>query len=328
MGVRYVLEGSVQKAGDRVRITVQLIDALKGNHMWSESYDRELEDIFALQDDISMEVVTAMRVKLSEGEQARLMRKGTKNLKAYLKLLEGVEQSNLLNKEANLRTRQLYEEAIELEPEYGAAYGLLGLSHLVDVLFGWSNSPAESLQKAYELSQKTLSLDDSLPIPYRTISDIYLLQKEHEKAIANAQRAVELSPNAAAIIFNLGWILRCAGRPEEGIPFLEKAVRLDPIPHDYQLDSLGRAYFLTGRYEEAIAAYKKAIAANPDWRDAHVGLASSYAILGQWDEARAEVSEILRIEPNFSIGKYEKYMFHQTGLETEIEGLRKAGLPE
>jgi len=328
LGVRYVLEGSVRKAEDRLRITVQLVDALTGHHMWSESYDRELKDIFALQDDISMEVLTAMQVKLSEGEQALVSRKGTKNLKAYLKLLEGNEQAYLMNKEASIRAKQLYEEAIALEPEYSAAYGLLGLSHLGDALFGWTKSPVESLHKAFELSQKTLSLDDSNPIPYRTISNIYLLQKKYEKAIVNAQQAVELSPNASVIIFNLGWILRCAGRPKEGIPLLEKAIRLDPIPSVILLDSLGRAYFLTGQYEEAIEEYKKAVKLAPDYRDSHVGLAATYAVIGREKEARSEVSEILRIEPSFSIGKYEKYMFHQTGLETEIEGLHKAGLPE
>jgi len=328
LGVRYVLEGSVRKAEDRLRITVQLVDALTGHHMWSESYDRELKDIFALQDDISMEVLTAMRVKLSDGEQARLSRKGTKNLKAYLKVLEGNEQGSLFNKEASIRAKQLYEEAIALEPEYGAAYGLLGLSHLGDTLFGWTKSPAESLHKAFELSQKTLSLDDSLPIPYRTISNIYLLQKKYEKAITNAQQAVELSPNASVIIFNLGWILRCAGRPKEGIPLLEKAIRLDPIPSVILLDSLGRAYFLTGQYEEAIAEYKKGVKLKPDYRDTHVGLAATYAVLDREEEARSEVSEILRIEPSFSIEKYKRFMYFQVGLEPEIEGLRKAGLPE
>jgi TolB-like protein/class 3 adenylate cyclase len=328
LGVRYVLEGSVRKAEDRVRITAQLVDALTGHHLWSESYDGDLKDIFALQDEITMKVVTAMRVKLTEGDQARLYTKGTKNLKAYLKHLEGIEQSLLLNKEANFRAKQLFEEAIALDPEYGATYGFLGNCHVIDVLYGWSKSPPKSFQRAYELAQKALSLDDSLSRPCVAISQIYLLQRNYEKAIAEAQQAVEINPNGDYANFNLGWILRCAGRPEEGIPLIKKAIRLDPIPHFSRFDTLGRAYFLAGRYEEAIAAYKTMVKLNPDYRDAHVGLAATYAILGRKEEARTEVSEILRIEPSFSIKKYEKFMFFQVGLEPEIEGLRKAGLPE
>jgi adenylate cyclase len=199
---------------------------------------------------------------------------------------------------------------------------------LTDVLYGWSKSPPKSIKKAFELAQKTLSLDDSLSRPYVTISRIYLLQRKYEKAIAEAQQAFELNPNVDWTNFNLGWILRCAGRPEEGIPLMEKAIRLDPIPNLTRFDTLGRAYFLTGRYEEAIAAYMATVKLDPDYPDAHVGLAATYAILGREEEARTEVSEILRIEPSFTIKKYEKHMFYQIGLEPEIEGLRKAGLPE
>jgi TolB-like protein/class 3 adenylate cyclase len=328
LGARYVLEGSVRKAEDRLRITAQLVDALTGHHLWSESYDGDLKDIFALQDEITMEVVTAMRVKLTDGDQARLYTKGTKNLKAYLKHLEGIEQFLLVNKEASFRAKQLFEEAIALDPEYGAAYGFLGSCHLTDVFFAWSKSRPKSIKKAFELAQKALSLDDSLSRPYVTISRIYLLQSEYEKAIAEAQQAVEINPNVDWTNFNLGWILRCAGRPEEGIPLMEKAIRLDPIPNLTRFDTLGRGYFLSGRYEEAIAAYKTVVKIDPDYPDAHVGLAATYAILGREEEARTEVAEILRIEPSFTIKKYEKRMLFQIGLEPEIEGLRKAGLPE
>ena len=328
LGVRYVLEGSVQKAENRLRITAQLVDALKGHHLWSESYDRDLKDIFALQDEITMKIVTAMRVKLTSGEQARMFGKGTKNLKAYLKFLEAAEQFSLWNKEANVRAKQLLEEAIAIDPEFSAAYSFLGSCHLFDAIYGWSKLPPKSIKRAFELAQKALSLDDSLSQPYVVISKIYVYKRKYEKAIAEAQQAVEISPNAAFAVSNLGWILRCAGRPEEGIPLLKKAIRLNPISHVTEFDVLGRAYFLAGRYEEAIAEYKTAVKVDPDYRDAHVGLASIYAILGREEKARTEVAEILRIEPSFSIKKYARYMYFQVGLEPEIEGLRKAGLPE
>jgi adenylate cyclase len=222
----------------------------------------------------------------------------------------------------------LLEEAIALDPEFSYAYSFLGFCHLIDVLYGWSKSPSKSFKRAFELAQKALSLDDSLAQPYETISKIHLFQKKYEKAIAEAQKAVELNPNGAWTIWNLGWVLRCAGRPEEGIPLLKKSIRLNPFSPDVAFDSLGRAYFLAGRYEEAITEYKTAVKLDPDHREAHVGLAATYAVLGREEGARTAVSEILRIEPNFSIKKYARFMFFQVGLESEIEGLRKAGLPE
>jgi adenylate cyclase len=328
LGVRYVLEGSVQKAEDRLRITVQLIDALKGHHLWSESYDRELKDIFDLQDEITMKIVTAMRVKLTAGELARAIGKGTKNLKAYLKHLEAYGLYWRLRKEDNFRSKQLLEEAILLDPEYAVAYALLGFCHANDAIYGWSKSPHESMQRAFKLAQNAQSLDHSLPQPHRIKSLIYVFQKKHEEAIAEAQQAIEMYPNDPMTIWFLGWILRVAGRPEEAIPLMEKSIRLNPIPTYSALDTLGRAYFLAEKYEKAIAAYNAAVKLDPDQRDAHIGLAATYAVLGKEKEARSEVSEILKIEPNFTIKKYEKFMFFHLGLESEIEGLRKAGLHE
>jgi adenylate cyclase len=330
LGVRYVLEGSVRKDEDRVRITAQLIDALKGHHIWSESYDRDLKDIFALQDEITMNVVTAMRVKLTLGEQSRMYTKGTKNLKAYLKTLEAIEPFFLFKKEANARAKQLLEEATALDPEYATAYSFLGFCHFWDAVFGWSKSPSKSFKKAIELAQKALSLDESLAQPHELMSKIYVFQKKHDKAIAEAQHAIELNPNGALMANNLGWILRCAGRPEEAIPWMKKSIRLNPtsLSQAWVFDALGRAYFLAEKYEEAVAEYKKAVELNPDYRDAHIGLAATYSVLGREKEARTEVEEILRIEPNFSLKKYAKFMYFQVGLESEIEGLRKAGLPE
>lgn len=328
LGVQYVLEGSVRKAEDKVRISAQLIDALTGHHLWSESYDRDLKDIFALQDEITIKILTAMQVKLTSGEQARMFGKSTKSLKAYLKYLEAVDLFNRFKKETNVRAKQLIEEAVALDPEFAAAYSFLGGCHFFDAVYGWSKLPPKSIEKAIELSQKALSLDDSIASPYVIISMIYVYQGKHEEAIAEAQHAVEISPSAAGVISVLGWVLRCSGRPEDGIPLMKKAMRLDPIPKVKDFDLLGRAYFLTERYEEAMAEYKKAVMLDPDYRDAHVGLASTYATLGREEEARTEVAEILRIDPSFSIKKYAKSMQFQVGIEPEIEGLRKAGLPE
>jgi adenylate cyclase len=328
LGVRYVLEGSVRKAGDEVRVTAQLVDALSGHHLWSETYDRNLKDIFAIQDEITMKILTALQVELTDGERARLIGKGTQNLKAYLKFLEGRDQAIRLNKEANFRAKQLLEEAIALDSNFGLVYAYLGYCHFFDAMYGWSKSPPSSIQRALDLAQKALSLDKSQPWPYTLFATIYTLQKQHVKAIANAEQAVELSPNLDNAVYSLGFVLRSAGRPEEGIPLLKKAIRLNPMPHFLWYVTLGRAYFLSGRYEEAMATYRKAVEGNADFRDAHVGLASTYAVLGREKEARSEAAEILRIDPSFSIKKFAIFMQFQVGIEPEIEGLRKAGLPE
>ena len=329
LGVRYVLEGSFQLSGDKIRITVQLIDALTGRYRWSESFDRDLANIFALQDEITMKVVKAMQVELTAGEQASFSKIGTENLKAYLKFSEAVGSYLLIKNEDNIRAKQLLEEAIALDPEFSNAYSFLGACHLNDVLFGWSKSPPKSIKLAFELAQKALSLDDSLPESYVTLTNVYVMQREHQKAIAKAQKAVEINPNHVWANLFLGFALRCAGKPEEGIPFIKKSIRLSPIAHLPQVfDILGRAYFLAGRYEEAIAEYKKGVKLKPDLRDTHVGLAATYAVIGREEEARSEVSEILRIEPSFSIEKYKRSNYYQVALEPEIEGLRKAGLPE
>ena len=326
LGVKYVLEGSVRKAEDKMRITAQLVDAQTGHHLWAERYDRDLKDIFALQDEITMKIINALQVELTEGEQARLLAKGTENLQAYLKYLEGFEQLLRFNKEANVRAKQLLEEAITLDPEFGLAYSALGRCHWLDANHGWSGSPSKSVQKAFKLTQQALSLDDSLYDPHILLGAIYISRGQREKAIDEAERAVELCPNAALAICNLGWILRCVGRPEEGIPLMKKAIRLDPTPPVFMYDILGRAYFLTGRYEEAIAEYNKGVRIDPDYLDVHIGLASTYSVLGREEEARAEVAEIFRIDPNFSINWYANMMQFQVGIEPEIEGLRKAGL--
>ena len=328
LGVRYVLEGSVRKAADRIRISAQLIDAKTGYHLWAERYDRDLKDIFALQDGITMKILIALQVKLTEGQQARLFGKGTDNLEAYAKLLQGREHSNRFNKESNVLARQMYKEAISLDPDYAMAYLRLSATHLMDLLYGSTKSPKRSLERAEELVQKALALDDSLAEAYSFLGRIYLTKRQHEKAIAEGERALALAPNSAFIHAALAFSLYYAGRPEEAIGLYKKAIRLNPIPRSWYLSGLGAAYRLTGRYEEAISAYKKALHRAPDSLFAHLGLASAYNLLGREEEARAEAEEVLRIDPKFSLDHLAKSLFFKNQADTElvIDSLRKAGL--
>jgi len=328
LGVRYVLEGSLRKAGERVRVTAQLSDAITGQHLWAERYDRELKDIFALQDEMTLKIMQAIQVKLTDGEQARVYGKGTDNLEAYLKWLQGKEYLTRARRQEIFLARQMLEETISLDPEWAQAYVLLGWTHLLGSFFGWSSSREQSLNEAFKLAQKSLALDDSIPGPHGLMSQIYVLKRQHDKAIEEAQRAVELEPNLSFAYTWLGSALMYAGRPRKAITLYKKAVRLNPFPPDYYLRDLGEAYRMADRYEEAITAFKKAIQNNPDYLEAHLSMACVYSILGRNDDARAEAAEVRRIHPDFSLQDHIKaYPYkNSTDLDTLIDALRKAGL--
>jgi adenylate cyclase len=328
LGVHYVLEGSVRKAGNRVRVTAQLVDAQTGNHLWAERYDRDLEDIFAVQDEITKKIITALQVKLTEGEGARLFGKGTDNLEAFLAVLQGVEAYRRLNIEDNTRARQMYEEAIALDPEYAMAYALLGWTHWVDVWFKWSKSPHESKNRAFELAQKSIALDDTSPQAHGLLSNIYTVKRRHEDAIAEAEKAIALDPNSADAHAWFALALNFAGRPQEAILSLEKAIKLNPIPPSWYLHRLGMAYREAGRYEEAITACQKAIHREPDNVFAYIVLASTYSVLGLQDEAHTAAAEVLRIDPKFSVEHFAKTRAHIDPANTArfADALRKAGL--
>jgi adenylate cyclase len=323
LGVRYVLEGSVKKAGDEIRITAQLIDALTGHHLWAGRYDRNLSDLFAVQDEITKKIITAMQVKLTEGEQARAAAKGTNNLEAYLKYLQAKEYANVLNIESNALARQLAEEAIALDPEYAMAYKVLGRTHIVDVWFGTSKSPKDSLAKARELLQKAIVLDDTYAEAYALLGFLFVMAQQDDKAIALGEKAVALNPNSADAHFRLGKILSLANnRWKESIPEYKKAIRLNPIPPNIYLYSLGLAYASMGQYEEGIAWCEKAVRQEPDSLFARIMMTVVYSYSGRNEEARAEAAEVLRLNPKFSLEKYEKKFS-----EHMISALRKAGLP-
>jgi adenylate cyclase len=328
LGVRYVLEGSIQKSGDRLRVTAQLIDATTGIHLWSESYVRELRDIFAVQDDITKNIVSAMQVKLTEGEQARVAARGTDNLEAYLKGLQSKDYLLKGNPESNALGKQLAEEAITLDPQYAFAYRELSAAHMMDVWFRSSKSPKESIAKAMELVKKAIALDDTFAEAHGWLGFLYSMTKQYDKGVAQAEKAVALNPNSAESHYRLGKTLSLAGRWEESIPEFEKAMRLNPIPPNMYLWSLGMSYWGMGQYEEAIPWGEKAVRQEPNSLLARVWMAVIYVSSGREEEARAEAAEVLRINPKFSVKKYEKRAAFKKKEDNEryIAALRKAGL--
>ena len=328
LGVKFVLEGSCRKVGDKVRITAQLIDATTGYHLWGERYERELKNIFAVQDEITLKILMALQVKLRGGDQAGALVKGTENLEAYLKLLKGREYSERNNKEANALARQMYEEAIALDPAYAMAYLRLSATHIMDIHLGSSKSTKKSLQRALELVQKALALDGDLAQAHSFLGRIYLAKRQYHEAIAEGERALALAPNSAFAHAALAFSLHHAGRPEEASALYEKAIRLDPIPPAWYLIGLASSYQGTGRYEEAIKLYEKVLRRAPDNLWAHLGLAGIYSILGREQDARAEAAEVLRIDPTFSIGTLARNTLYknQADIELRADALRKAGL--
>ena len=331
LGVKYVLEGSVQRAADRVRITAQLIDATTGYHIWAESYDRELTDIFTLQDEITFKLITAMEAKLTTGEQARLREEaGTTNIMAYDKLWRGWECNYRFGDQDVAQARKFAKEAISLDKEYAFAYVLLGNTLWLDFINGRSKSPLKDLEEAEKCALKALELNHSFDFAHILLGSVYLSKGQHQKANVEGNKAVALNPNGADAHAMLAFFLIFSGKTQKAIELIKRAFRLNPIPPPSYFLILGIAYRMDGRYLEAIEAYKKAIIRSPDYVAAHMGMAACYSLLEQKEKARETVSEILRIDPNYSIEGMAKSVPYKQKIDLEnlLEAMRKAGLPE
>ena len=331
LGVRYVLEGSVQRSGNRVRITAQLIDALTGHHIWAERYDRDLKDIFVLQDEITMKILTATQVKLTTGELSLgdgKHYKGEQGLDCYLKILEGSGYVERQNIEDNNMARRIAEEVIAMCPEVPMAYQLMAWVHVIDYWLGTTESPQESTKKGIEMIQKALALDDTLAEAHAILSHLYTQKREYDKSIAEGERAVALNPSSATAIAFYAVSLQFACRPEEAIPLFQKAIRLNPYGPIFYYRNLGYVFWMTGRYEEAVSVLKKVIQRSPNHITVHLGLAATYIMMGRDREARTEAAEVLRIDPNFSLDRFAKVFPYKDQSVTDnlINACRKAGL--
>jgi adenylate cyclase len=328
LGVRYVLEGSVQRMSSRIRINVQLIDATSGQHVWADSYDREPRDIFALQDELILKILTALQVKLTAGERARVWAQGTKSLEAYLKLMQAGEYIRQGNRESLALARRAGEETIALDPDYANAYALLGAAHMFEVYVGTSR-PKESIAKAIELTQKALAMNGSLADAHTRLGLLYCWTGRHDEGIAEGERGVELDPNSGEANHFLGMILRYAGRPREAIPPYQKALRLEPMAPDLYVLSLALAHFLAGECAEAIATGEKSPRREPDNLNARVIMALIYGSCGREQDARKDVKEVLRINPKFTVASYTAILPYKNQSDRDFiaQGLRKAGLP-
>ncbi|MEE4262305.1 MAG: adenylate/guanylate cyclase domain-containing protein [Desulfobacteraceae bacterium] len=330
LGVKFVLEGSVQKAGDRVRITAQLIDATTDYHVWSENYDRDLSDIFALQDEITLKLMRTMRIKLTVGEQARLWAEGTDSIQAFDARSRGFDYFLRMNEKDNKQARQFFEEAIKIDDTNSNTYALLGFTHISDFASRWSEFPLKSFEEAEKNAEKAIALNDSLDLGHMLLGWIYLFKRQHDMAIKEGKRAVELNPNGAEAHGILALIHNYSDNTELAIKLLKRAFRLNPIPPPHFYIYLAMAHRINGQYEKAIECCEKALSGDPNRLTPYFTLAASYSSLNRSEEAHKAVEEILRIDPNFSLEYYGKMQPHKNQKTTDkfVEALRKAGLPD
>jgi TolB-like protein/Tfp pilus assembly protein PilF len=330
LGVQSVLEGSVRRIGKNVRVSAQLIDATTGAHLWAERYDRTLEDIFAVQDEITETIVGALGLALEETRIKRSRRKDPSSLDAYDKTLQAWAHFWRFNKEDNSEARRLAEEAIALDAGYARAHAIVAWTYLMDFTSHWVDDPDRTLAQAYETARKAVTLDDHNAYAFLGLGASENWLGRHDQAIANMRRAIELNPSDADAHATFANVLVFAGCAGEALEELETAMRLNPHYPGSYMQFLGRAYFTQRRYEEAETAFERAVTVNPGWPWAHLVLAATRAALGKLEEAEAEVAEARNISPALTLRHAPKaWPFkNREDFDHVLEMLRKAGLPE
>jgi TolB-like protein len=332
LGVRYVVEGSVRKAGGRIRINAQLIDAETGTHLWAERYDRDATDVFDLQDDVRTQIVAALRVKLTPGEESRLARQLTNNPEAYYYYIRGLRQESFFTKEGNLESRLMFEQAIELDLTFATAIGRLATAHTLAAENGWSPAPEKSMKTARLLAEKAVALDDDLPQAHWAMARVYSRKRlfDGDRAIASLRKAIALDPNYADAFAMLSNVLNFVGRPEEALGQIEQAMRLNPHFPYWYYHVLGNSQFLLTRYEAAAENFQKATERNPNVPWPHRALISVYGHLGQIDDAEWEIEElaVLGYEITLDSARQTERFTLSAHMEHFLDGLRKAGVPE
>jgi TolB-like protein/class 3 adenylate cyclase/Flp pilus assembly protein TadD len=331
LGVGYILDGSVRKSGDQLRITAQLVDASNGKQLWAERYDRKLADVFALQDEVTKKIVQALAVRLTAAEKGQLGHSGTSNLAAYDALLQGLQYFRQRNKEGNELARAAYRRAIELDPGYGRAYGALAITHTYESTFGYSELlPDEARERALELAQKAVALDNSSPEVYWALGFVHLFRKEYDKAEAAATQAVALSPNYADGYGLLAFINNWQGKADDAARYISKAMTLNPYyTYDYPWN-LGLAHYLLGQYAEATKALQDALARNESAILPRLFLASCYVRLGRQEDAEWEIEQAMIQSPETRLSQLASTLplKNREKLTAFLADLRKAGMPD
>ena len=326
LNAKYILEGSVQKAGDQVRINAQLIDTASGNHIWAQRFDRQIGDIFKLQDEIVETTVRKLAVKVHQSERTLAMSKGTGSLEAYDYYLQAYHHYYQRTFDSNIEARKLFQKAIELDPNYAAAYVGLAKVRELTVNYGWTEFPNVVLQEALDLAKKAVQLDDSNASARAELGYIYMRFGEYDLAENELQKAIDLNPNDYISYRHMGAVLLYSGRPDESLVWYKKHFEFDPDISAGGYMNVGIAHYLKGDNDQAIHWLRQAATKWPTFLGSHILLASIYGQTGQMDLATAEKAEILRISPFFKIDFYGRAYQNPTHREKIVAGLRKAGL--
>ena len=329
LGVRSVLEGSIRRAGNRVRISAQLIDAANGGHLWAERYDRDLTDIFEVQDDVTRRIVDALKVTLSPAENARLTDSAKSNIDAYDWALRGRELllGNLKNRETFEQSKAFFTRAIEIDPSYSQAYAGLGMAYMFDYQNRWSDDPDSSLPLGKRYAEQAIEQNPKEPLARLVAAWAAIYEKDLNRAKSEAENALSLNPNLAMAYNTLGGIRSYSGQPLEAIPMIERAMRLDPASNHQYVHFLGMAYLLAGKYETAATLLRQRIFLVPETDFSRAALASALGHLGQLDEARRIWRELMDINQKYSFSEhFGRQPFRREDVERVAEGLAKAGL--
>jgi len=328
LDVRYILHGNVRREDQSVRINAFLIDSETDKQLWAERYDGEISNIFGLQDKITEKIVSALRIKLSTTEHKNLAYRYTQNIQAYEIFLKAREQTYLYSKQNNAHAQQLLKKAIELDPDFGAAYALLAWSTTYDYMNGWSKDPEKTLNQAFGFAEKALNLHDRLKIAYFAKGLVLREQKKYDKALVEAEKAITIDPNYANAHVLVATLLYYAGKPREGLERMKLAIRLNPHhPHNYPFH-VGQAYFVLKQYDEAINAFNEGLQSRPRSQRLRLWLAAAYAQSGEIEDAQWEIEQILLLNPEFSYKKLiDIFPFKDPAdLAHFLQGLQMAGL--
>jgi TolB-like protein/tetratricopeptide (TPR) repeat protein len=326
--VRYVVDGSVRRSGGKIRVTARLSDTGRGNLLWSERYEAAIDDVFAVQDDITRRIVNALAIRVSDLEQERASAEPTDNLNAYDHFLRGRQHFRRLTRSANFQAREMFEKALELDHDYADAYAALAWTYSKAADMGWTERPDEAIQRGHDLAQVALRLDPSNELAHVLLAAFHAYHRRYELALAELARAREANPSYTASYAERGWVLLLAGRPGEAIDVLEQAVRFDPSPLPTTFNTLGTAYYLQGRYDDAIVTLEGAVGRHPHHVPLHIALAAAYAAAGRADDARRAAGEVRRFNPFFEVDLYGELFRDPTARERLRNDLRKAGFSD
>jgi adenylate cyclase len=326
LGVNHVLEGSVRRVGDRVRINAQLVNAITGLHIWAERFDRELTDVFALQDEVIKKIVVALKVKLTDAEMGGLEKRYTESIEAYDLFLKGQQAFFKFTREGNREARNLYRGAVERDPKFARAWANLGWTHARDYQDGWTASPGESLDTALVLAKKGIVLDPTSSRVHWILGQVRLFRREYERALEAVRKAIELSPSNADARVLLARILAFSGDPKESVRLIEEAMQINPYyPMQYSMN-VGIAYFAAKNYDKAEVALLEAANRNPGAQRVRMWLVATYANAGKMEEAAWELQELMMLNPSFSVESIERSIpfRDETIRDRLVNGLRLA----